>query len=904
VTITAVRLTVLAAGSMTGPVGLMGVSTHGSSTGLVGTTSGAVTVTATVVAASTGLAGTTSATTTAAATLTAASVGPVGTLAAAVVVAPSDAMTWTEIEALTWAAFEALTWNDLEGVAPPSLAWQLPVGNAAELAAGVVPSEGKQHIRCLERACWVDTVGVLQGTHDLLIMGHDIGQVVLSDDDGLTWRRPLNDGLHAYPMHSVRADPWNTNRVVALTGRNTTSPASVANFPGFYLTTNQCVSWSPQFTSGDITALGYTGVAWDARVIMDPLASGTNPSVDCQSLIVADPLTVESHDGGTATRQWYAVTDAGALATNSTTNKGTLWGNANFAEGAWTVLYDVSRLGDVHRIVLHPDGDQLFLASQRKGLCRYVISTDTLTEEWHGTGNCTWVELDVDDPDDMWAGFYASHVSHRSSGSWATVATVGSELHSLVSGPTIDHVPGGLGNRVVHVVGELAGSNGTCNRVSDDNGSTWDAWQNVITVEGSRPGYTEGHQVNPHTGYGRILPSFAVRTDAFALLNANGWRTGDFVGHLNDPTYWHFSDEGWTGINMQRGGQAGTVEDITAPARIALCSTDTGLFLSEGAWDSFESIESPPLESIPHPSGPAKNDAKVAFIVPGEDGDMLYVAFGGNTAKLFRTSNRGTSWIESPSVETMGYMDAIFTTPATPILAEMTLYVGRYRSVAGGVPATRAIADDATAEFLAVSDDGTTWRYCPSNNGTRDLWRGTWASPTKLTGWTHSLRPGGTSGLTGRIVFASPKGNSSRFWAPNAGDDLARVTVTGSSTSWEATGLRSTILSAAGLTTAFPLHIGDVVIDPNDPNVVTAVVLEPGVPPLWRTENGEAANPADIVWQNVSAEFPRVGRASLGVLASRGDVLVHGQCGEWLLAPPAARGTASLSLGAAAYQFS
>lgn len=806
-----------------------------------------------------------------------------------------------------------------------SNAWQLPIGNATELAQHVVPSEGKQHGRSAHRNYWIDENDDIQGDPDSIDVCHDIGQIVHSGDNGFTFERPLNDGLHHYAMHTVRSDPINPDRAVCLVGRNNTAPGSCVPFAGLHLSTNGKATWVPQHTVGDVSGLGYPGTPYDARLEVDRLqldANGqqVNPTTMAQMVIVPDlstaryPVGHPLHDPDTwegiaGCKTWWAAIGAGSKATNTTTGYGWLIRNNGYAAGAWSFVTDVSDFGNIHGLDLTRDGALMWIATGRRGACKYATASGTVTRGvGAGVGGpgasarITRVWVDPADEDSVWVGQSGVGVFITDDDGASFTQSLADA--DMVHGPFVNDAPGSFGNRVAWVACDAV-ANGTQNRYTDDNGGTWGNWADVRSANGggARPGYTDGHQVNPRAQQSFILPDPRDRTHAWGFLNANFWRTDG-----GDPGYWRFSDTGWTGINANRSTH-GVVEDASTPRRILVCSTDTGPFLSDPAADAdaaraFAQLPSPDVSLIPN----GKKDAKAALIIPDGTGQRLVVSFGGAGARLFKTETRGADgWVRpngqtyyNSATEVMAFIDAIGADPDA-----LTIYCGRVRLTNSGASSSlNALASPyATAEFLALNDDGTIWRWLPSYNGTRELLRGTWTSPTLLTGWSHSLRAGGTNGLAQSICFATPKSDSTRFWAPAANDDLARVRVTSPTTTWETTGLRAAIYADGAAPAGFPFHFRDVSIDPVDPNIVTALVLESGVPPAWRTENGETADPGDIVWENVSDDLPRVGRGNLGLFASRRDVTFHSQAGIWLLPPVAAGDEPSLSTLAAAYQF-
>lgn len=145
-----------------------------------------------------------------------------------------------------------------------------------------------------------------------------------------------------------------------------------------------------------------------------------------------------------------------------------------------------------------------------------------------------------------------------------------------------------------------------------------------------------------------------------------------------------------------------------------------------------------------------------------------------------------------------------------------------------------------------------------------------------------------TAGDVRRIVLTVHPRDRNVIFTRSAAGDLARYDR--ARDAWKTNyGLVAMTRAAnPGMPSGFPVSVGSIAIDPQDPDCVYVAMFAPGYQTLWRTQNGQSDAP---VWENITYNLFRVSRGIVAVHPHTGDVFfgANGIGAARLIPPPKPR---------------
>lgn len=678
-------------------------------------------------------------------------------------------------------------------------------------------------------------------THpDILAGGQDMGGVWISENDGRNWRHAGCEGLKAPMMSGVAIDPADPDVWVGVGG--SIYLVASANFNGIYKSTDRGRTWALKQMTPDVH---------HQRVPHN---------------VVWDPTT---EAGPAGSRVWYAGLVRRSLRGDELGSE--LWRSADGGEtwvrrAAFPVEGPEGALrGRFHNVWHHPSvSDAIWLCTDaglfasRDGGLRW--------EEMGGRGRLPRgaafrLEVNPQDGDEMYV--VAGVPTGQEGGTiWRTVD--GGARWEEIHGPAAPLRGGGVypGKIYVHAVdgawppverrrlylmskGGLGWPDGQL-RVSDDGGRSWERaevstlptpwWQadpnwfasiGDSTGGGARPGMIAN-----------ILPHPTDPARAFAHARGHNFRTED--GGRN----WSYSGEGFTGTAW--GCYKSSVSFTNDPEVFAFGRWDVGMIMTT---DGGHSFVAKPHGGEVGPGGASVHNSTHAITLHPEHGDVMFCSLGifGQPQYLFevrRLRSAEPVWIRRTD-ETFGGRFAHWHRRDPAVI-----YLNEMRSTDGGATFRPYPSEPGSVVAALPSDEDVLYSWQGERESLRIL-----ISEDRGEHWSEFVRVGYNLAHDLRFtnVYPHPRDRDILFLRTQRGD-LARYNrATGQ---WKTDyGLRQMVQRLhPDIPEGYSVQIGDVTMDPADPDVMWVAMAATGHMTVLLSLNAQSEAPD---WRDVTFDLPR-----------------------------------------------
>jgi hypothetical protein len=731
----------------------------------------------------------------------------------------------------------------------------------------------------------------------LIIGGQDMAGIWISDDDGITWRKSLDEGLRAFGMQGVLVDPTDPNRWYAVGEELYTSVES--NAPsGIYLSVDKGKHWTlihsePEAhhqrthseivydpnTSGSTLTLYTTITRWNgSAVVMRSTDRGatwttrsTIPATTATPGNVRGRVNSLFHHPSTAS-VLFLCTQGGLF---KSTNGGTSWTRLS-GSGSLPV-------GDVQQVAINPaNGNEIYAVV---GVATLNTTSGTAVSQglWRTTnGGTSWTQITV--PATRASKIF---VGFATGGGWQPTAS-----------------------RDLYLI-----SRGQPMRVSHNNGSSW-LTATVIPQPGRTDGWDKSifdsvHNNNRPEMTTKVMPHPLIAGRAFIHSCSHNFRTDDAGNNCR------YSGEGFNGEMPFTGHSSIAFSDD--PLRFTVVVTDSGYRMTENGGLSWHVGR---VKGYTEAHDPLKNSCHSVAIHPTNDSLTVmssgFKAPGSETRIFLSDENFPDSYIGVPDIP---------DDPSTPNVNE---FVARQGTAAANSPWVRVRNTNKQTYFLHWNRDtptvvyedsvrsttsGETWtNYASGFGGCRAVYPGDndiCYGLTKLAGpERYELRRSNDRGATIASTVAIPypgilftnlyyaiiaihPTDPAIFFCRGSGGDLARYD--GNTATWRTGyGMPARHLAAHSSVAG---GVKSIAIDPQDANVGYVTMESPGNHSIWRSLNIQAA-PASVAWEDITKDFHRsTVFPKLWVHPLTGDVMAgsDGVGGIRMLPPPGTRSHATLT---------